>query len=126
MALVPKCHFLKTYFIYQLTEMKFFFFYTLMWRKPQLKIKHRLLGEVYGISTKLDLPEQACQIWFTWFKSVDFAWFLILKDEERSGRQKNFENKELEVGDSRLLANARAARKIFGNHPRSYLMHLKS
>ena len=51
---------------------------------------HRILVEVYGEHA---LAERACQKWFSLFKSGDFG----LKDEERPGQPKKFEDKELEA-----------------------------
>ena len=50
---------------------------------------HCILVEVYGEHA---LAEQTCQKWFARFKSVDFG----LKDEERPGQPKKFEDEELE------------------------------
>ena len=51
---------------------------------------HRILMEVYGEHA---LAERTCQKWFAQFKSSDFD----LKDEERPGQPKKFEDEELEA-----------------------------
>ena len=51
---------------------------------------HRILVEVFG---EHDLAEKTCQKWFAQFKTGDFC----LKDEERPGQPKKFEDKELEA-----------------------------
>ena len=51
---------------------------------------HCTLVEVYGEHA---LAEQTCQKWFARFKSRDF----VLKDEERPGKPRKFEDEELEA-----------------------------
>ena len=51
---------------------------------------HCILVEFYGEHA---LVERTCQKWFVRFKSGDF----VLKDEERPGQPKKFEDEELEA-----------------------------
>ena len=51
---------------------------------------HRILVEVYDEHA---LAERTCEKWFARFKSGDFG----LKDEERPGQPKKFEDEELEA-----------------------------
>ena len=58
--------------------------------KKTIAESHRILVDVYGEHALADLT---CQKQFARFKSGDFG----LKDEERPGQPKKFENEELEA-----------------------------
>lgn len=59
------------------------------WKKSAAKT-HRILTEAYGEHAP---AERTCQRWFRQFKEGDFD----IKDKERSGQPKKFEDHELEA-----------------------------
>lgn len=77
-SFVPNNHYLRELLIY---------FFNL---KKSAAEAHRLLLEAYGEAA---LSERSCQEWFQKFKNGEFD----VKDKERSGRPKVYEDMELEV-----------------------------
>ena len=64
-------------------------FIALLYQNKSAAEAHRILVETYGDNV---LSDTTCRDWFRRFKNNDFK----LKDKERSGAPKKFEDKELE------------------------------